>query len=187
MPLWQELNDDQLIDRTQKGETDAFGVLYERHMNSVYRYLYVRMNDRLDAEDLTEEVFLRVWRSIDNYRTRGVPFLAFLFRVARNALIDHYRATSNKEMEEELEDRPLPDSGIDPSERVIARMEHQQIKELMDRLSDDYRDVLVLRFLSGLSSGETAEVMDRSTGAVRVLQHRALNALRDLLDEGIKH
>ncbi len=187
MPQWQELNDDQLIDRTQQGELGAFGVLYERHVQSVYRFLYVRMNDRLDAEDLTEEVFLRVWRSIDNYQTRGVPFLAFLFRVARNALIDHYRASSNRNQEVDLEESPLPDSGVDPSERVFTNLEHQRIKEVMDRLSDDYRDVLALRFFSGLSSGETAKVMDRSTGAVRVLQHRALNALRELLDEGTRH
>ena len=83
----QPVEDIQLIQQSQKGDTQAFGELYERYAQRVFRYLYAHLDNRLDAEDLTEEVFLRVWKSLGGYQEQGVPFLAFLFRVARNALI----------------------------------------------------------------------------------------------------
>ena len=84
MPDWQDIEDVQLIARAQDGEADAFGELYERYVQTIFRFVYVRLDDRRDAEDLTEEVFLRVWQSLPGYREQGVPFLAFLFRIARN-------------------------------------------------------------------------------------------------------
>jgi RNA polymerase sigma-70 factor, ECF subfamily len=182
MPEWQDIDDVQLIVLAKDGEADAFGELYERYVQTIFRFVYVRLDDRRDAEDLTEEVFLRVWQSLPNYREQGVPFLAFLFRIARNAVIDFYRSSKSSAHQESIEDNPLQDLRSDPGEQAITNLEHQELRRILDTMREDYRMVLVLRFLSELSPEETAQVMGRSTGAVRVLQHRALSALRSILE-----
>ena len=125
---------------------------------------------------------MRVWQSLPNYREQGVPFLAFLFRIARNAVIDFYRSSKSSAHQESIEDSPLQDLRSDPGEQAITNLEHQELRRILDTMREDYRMVLVLRFLSELSPEETAQVMGRSTGAVRVLQHRALSALRSILE-----
>ena len=182
MPDWQDIDDVQLIVLAQDGEADAFGELYERYVQTIFRFVYVRLDDRRDAEDLTEEVFLRVWQSLPNYREQGVPFLAFLFRIARNAVIDFYRSSKSSGHQESIEDSLVQDLHSDPGEQAITNLEHQELRQVLDNMREDYRMVLVLRFLSELSPEETAQVMGRSTGAVRVLQHRALSALRNILE-----
>jgi RNA polymerase sigma-70 factor (ECF subfamily) len=182
MPDWQEIDDDQLIIKCQKGENEAFGELYQRYLPPVYRFIYARLSDRQDAEDLAEEVFIRVWRSIASYEDQGVPFISYLFRVARNAIIDHYRITGRKGYQESIEGKVLQDLDANPSDIAMTNLENQEIRQILDQLRDDYRMVLVLRFLSELSPEEIAQVMGRSAGAVRVLQHRALISLRDLLE-----
>ena len=182
MPVWRDINDVQLMALAQDGEAEAFGELYGRYAQSVYRFLSAHLNDRLDAEDLTEEVFLRVWRTLSNYNEQGVPLLAYLFRIARNALIDYYRRTARSGKEMPLDATPINDRNPDPGDVAMVGMEHQEIRRMLDQLSEDYRNVLVLRFLSELSPGETAHVMGRTEGAVRILQHRALAALRELID-----
>ena len=177
----QPVEDIQLIQSSQKGDTQAFGELYERYAPRVFRYLYAHLDNRLDAEDLTEDVFLRVWKSLGSYQEQGVPFLAFLFRVARNALIDHYRRSSKNQADTSIEDMQLREPGTGPVEAVTALLEHQQLRAMLTELREDYRTVLVLRFLSELSPEETAHAMGRSAGAVRVLQHRALAALRSMM------
>ena len=183
MPALQDTDDVQLLKIAQGGDSEAFGELYERYASRVFRYLYAHLDNRLDAEDLTEEVFMRVWRSLANYQEQGVPFLAFLFRVARNALIDHYRRSGKPEKEVSIEDMPLKEHGPGPMEAVTALLEHQQLKQTLTRLREDYRTVLVMRFLSEMSPEETAQAMGKSAGAVRVLQHRALAVLRTMMED----
>ncbi len=184
MPDWRELDDCILLEQAQKGQVAAFGELYERHAETVYRYLQAHLSNRLDAEDLTEDVFLRSWRSLPLYKQQGIPFPAYLLRIARNALTDHYRRSARRGPHTSLDhDETLPDPHTEPSDAVHARIERQELVRLMEGLNEDYRTVLVLRFFSELSPEETAQVMGRSAGAVRVLQHRALAALRQLLKE----
>jgi RNA polymerase sigma-70 factor (ECF subfamily) len=182
MLSWQDVDDVQLLKIAQDGEAEAFGELYERHAQAVFRYLYAHLNDRLDAEDLTEEVFLRVWRTLSAYTEQGVPFLAYLFRIAHNALIDFYRRSARSGPQMSLETNPLTDFRPDPGDQAMFNLEHQEVRRTLEQLREDYRTVLILRFLSDLSPGETAHVMERTEGAVRILQHRALAALRNLLE-----
>jgi RNA polymerase sigma-70 factor (ECF subfamily) len=138
----------------------------------------------MDAEDLTGEVFLKAWRSLPKYSERGVPFLAFLFRIARNTLVDHYRQNNRLEQKapEDMDEYTM--EGISETvELVGSHIEHQQILRLLQKLRADYQSVLTLRFISELSPEETARVMNRSVGAIRVLQHRALAALREEMDK----
>ena len=179
----QPRDDTQLIQAAQNGDTEAYGELYERYATRVFRSLSAHLDNRLDAEDLTEDVFLRVWRTLGNYKEKGVPFLAFLFRVARNALIDHYRRSAKGEEDVSIEDLYLRDQTPGPVDAVLAIMEHQQLRGMLMELREDYRTVLVLRFLSELSPEETARAMGKSSGAVRVLQHRALAALRGIMED----
>lgn len=182
MPERQDVDDIQLIKEAQSGSSEAFGLLYERYAQVIFRFLYAHLSDRLDAEDLTEEVFLRVWRTLPKYREQGIPFVAYLFRVARNALIDQYRRSKAPENNLPLEENTIADTLHNPAEVVIQGMEKQEIRELLGLLREEYRTVLLLRFMGDLSPDETADVMGKSAGAVRVLQHRALGALRKLLD-----
>lgn len=175
--------DIQLIKETQDGNAEAFGQLYERYATAVFRFLFAHLSDRLDAEDLTEEVFFRVWRNLPTFREQGVPFIAFLFRVSRNALIDHYRRNKYSSKNLSIEEKIIVDGKPETGDAAVANIERQEIRQAMAHLPEDYQTVLLLRFMSDLSPDETAQVMGKSPGAVRVLQHRALAAFRKILDQ----
>jgi RNA polymerase sigma-70 factor (ECF subfamily) len=183
MLQWHDIDDNQLILLAKDGEAEAFGELYERYVNAVYRFLYARLDNSMDAEDITEEVFLRAWNSVSGYHERGVPFLAFLLIIARNVLIDHYRRNGRSPQQVTIEDIQLKDTNPEPGEITAKNLKHQEIRQALTHLRDDYQEVLVLRFLNDLSPNETAQIMNRSTGAVRVLQHRAIVALRKTMEE----
>ena len=180
--------DQELIKKAQRGDPHAFGEMYECHAPVIFRYLFAHLDSRMDAEDLTGEVFLKAWQSLPKYNERGVPFLAFLFRVARNVLVDHYRHSNRQESKppEEL-DGYKQEGAVEPIDMVAKQIEHQHILQVLGRLRPDYQSVLTLRFFSELSPEETAQVMDRSVGAIRVLQHRALSALRQQIEKSGQH
>src|SRR5512146_748021 len=174
-------DDEQVIKQVKNGDAEAFGMLYDQYAEVIFRYVYSHLDSRLDAEDLTEEIFLRAWRALPKYDERGLPFSAFLFRIARNSLIDYYR---QRKIVSSIEDIELQSHEPGPEETVEVQIENRSLRETIAKLREDYRNVLIFRFLSGLSPEETAEVMQRSVGAVRVLQHRALSALKDLMERG---
>lgn len=169
----------QLLNEAQRGNAEAFGRLYEFYAPVIFRFLYARLNDRLDAEDLTGEVFLRAWQSLPQYKENGVPFIAYLFRVARNALIDFYRRSKDADRTRPYEEDIAGERHIPLPEPSSSAEERREIQFTLAQLREDYRTVLSLRFFAGLSPDETAIAMGRSAGAVRVLQHRALAALRE--------
>ncbi len=174
-------DDEQVIKQVKNGDAEAYGMLYEQYAEVIFRYVYSHLDNRLDAEDLTEEIFLRAWRALPKYDERGLPFSAFLFRIARNSLIDYYR---QRKVVQSIEDIEVQSKEAGPEEAVDVRIEDRNLRETIAKLREDYRNVLIFRFLSGLSPEETAQVMQRSVGAVRVLQHRALSALKDLMERG---
>ena len=175
-------NDDvQIINKVKNGDAEAFGMLYEQYAEMIFRYIYSHLENRLDAEDLTEDIFIRAWRSLPQYDERGLPFSAFLFRIARNSLIDFYRQKKPLQSLDEIE---IQSNQVGPEEAVELTFENLDLRDTIAQLREDYRNVVIFRFLSGLSPEETAQVMQRSVGAVRVLQHRALSMLKDLLERG---
>lgn len=180
MPV-RQFDDEDVINQVKNGDTEAFGKLYDQYSEVIFRYVYSHLENRLDAEDLTEEIFLRAWRALPKYDERGLPFSAFLFRIARNSLIDYYR---QRKTVQSIDDIEIQSHEPGPEETVEVHIENNDLKKTIAELREDYRNVLVFRFLSGLSPEETAHMMQRSVGAVRVLQHRALSALKDLLDRG---
>jgi RNA polymerase sigma-70 factor (ECF subfamily) len=173
----------ELLHAAQNGDAEAFGRLYELYAGRVFRYLYAHLDNRLDAEDITEEVFLRTWQALPGYRQRGAPLQAFIFRVAHNALMDHYRKTRRQKPAVSLEDERFQIQLPDQAQGLEYLENRQHLRRLLGKLRRDYRMVIDLRFLAGLSLEESAQVMNRSQGALRVLQHRAVQALRKLVEQ----
>ena len=160
MPPRQDIDEKRLLIQAQEGDVEAFGLLYDTHAGNVYRFLVAHLNDRMDAEDLTADVFYRAWRALPDYSLRGAPFRAYLLQIARNALVDHYRKSSQrKTVTLEAVEVVVPDTATEPADVVLARLEHQHLRHVLERLRPDYRTVLVLRFLNGLSPAETARLM----------------------------
>ncbi len=174
----QELisGDAELISRAQAGEVEAFGELYERYLDPIFRYVRVRVSDEHDAEDLTELVFLRSFESLDRYEDRGWQFSAFLYRVARNVVVDHYRGRREHSSEDEIGRLEHPGPALEES--VVQNERMQELQRAMQDLPPDYQEVIRLRILLEMPTSAVAEWMDRKEGAVRVLLYRALKALR---------
>ena len=179
----QSQDEKRLLEAAQNGDSEAFGQLYELYATRLFRFLYAHMDSRQDAEDLTEEVFIKVWQALPGYRRRGIPFAAYLFRSARNALTDHYRRVRRRPRLLSLGEHMLEDTGGNPADGLLADQAQRELRVALGKLRRDYHTVLSLRFFADLSPDETAAAMGRSPGAVRVLQHRALAALKKILSE----
>ena len=184
MPLPSSQPPEQdLIARAVQGDADAFGDLYERYLARIYRYVFYRVNDVAEAEDLTEMVFLKAWEALEDYRLRDVPFGAWLYRIAHNVIVDRHR--THKETLSLEGQLVLHDAISSPEDRLDWRETIESVAHALSQLSPIHQQVLTLRFISGLSHAETALVLKRSEEAVRVLQHRALYALRELLAKSV--
>ena len=175
----QQVDLEQLVARARRGDPDAFAGLYESLAPRVLRFLRYRVSDPSQAEELLQQVFLQMIAALPRYQPRGLPFAAWVFRIARNAVIDAGRVQRPSVPIELVHDVPSEAPG--PDELAITNDEHAGLRVALERLPRDQHDVLIYRFFAGLSPREVAPLMDRSEGAVRVLQHRALGALRQLL------
>jgi RNA polymerase sigma-70 factor, ECF subfamily len=171
------VDEKQLIEKAATGDKEAFGDLYLLHLQPIYRYIYYQVGRHEEAEDLAEQVFIKAWGALPDYDDRGVPFQAWLYRIARNAVIDSYRTrrpTTTLDLQWSLQD---PSPG--PEATAVTSEQKQLVREALLKLDADYQQILLLRFVMGLSHAEVAAVMGRSEGAARALQHRALAALRE--------
>jgi RNA polymerase sigma-70 factor (ECF subfamily) len=175
-----------LVASAQSGNRAAFGSLYERYMEQIYRYVYYRVSDRDEAEDLTETIFVKAWEALPRFRSQGATFRAWLYRIAHNAVIDRHRTRKTVVPLEQAQDW-LDVEASSPEEAAEAAQESATLGAALARLKPRLREVILHRFVNGLSHAETAQVMGLRTGHVRVLQHRALNQMRDLLTEGLVH
>jgi RNA polymerase sigma-70 factor (ECF subfamily) len=177
--------DSELVSRTKSGDVEAFGTLYERYVERIYKYIRVRVTEVAVAEDITENVFLRAFEAIDRYQERGYAFSAYLYRIAQNHLVDYYR---KKKEEAPIEVAEQISADVTPlDENLIRNDQVQEVQKALATLPEDYQEVIRLRVLLELQTTEVAEWLDRSEGAVRVLLHRALKALRESVDERNRH
>ncbi len=170
----------ELVRRAKSGDGEAFASLYDRYAMRVYRFALARLGSPEAAEDLLQEVCLKVVEALPRYEERGTPFGAWLFRIARNAVIDHVRAATPSEPLDAVID--LHDDAPGPAELAELKGDAALLISALDRLTPEQRDVVVYRFFAGLSPVEIASVMDRREGTIRALQFRALGALRRHLD-----
>jgi RNA polymerase sigma-70 factor (ECF subfamily) len=163
-----------LVARAQEGDRAALEELYLLHFDRIYGYLYVSVHNRHDAEDLTTQTFLRMLESIGRFRWQSAPFSAWLFRIAHNLAVDHFRGRRRMEVEAEVPER---DEDAAAEAEALESIAQYGMLELIDRLSPEQRQVLTLKFYFGFGNAETAAILGKTEGAVKSLQHRALAAL----------
>jgi RNA polymerase sigma-70 factor (ECF subfamily) len=166
-----------LTERREK--EDQLAGLYDEYFDRIARYIYVRIGDRSEAEDLAGDVFVRALESLDSYRERGVPMQAWLFRIARNLTVDRLRR-KGKTVTVPIEDMPV-ESAENPAAAAELNIEMEKVREAMQQLTGAQREIIQLRFFGGLSSKEVGAIVNKSDGAVREMQRAAVEKLRRLL------
>ena len=167
----------RLIKRAAGGNFEAFGELYNIYLERIYRYVFYQVRDKMTAEDLTEEVFLKAWKSIDTCRGKEQTFSSWLYRIAHNHVIDNLRS-QRKYLSVDMEALAEVSS---PELGEEGKLERQEMLEVISDLPQNQKQVIILKFIEGLDNREIGQVMGKSQGAVRVLQMRALATLRQRL------
>jgi RNA polymerase sigma-70 factor, ECF subfamily len=166
-----------LVARAQRGDRDALEELYLLHFDRIYSYLHMSVGNRHDAEDLTTQTFLKMLESIKRFRWQSAPFSAWLFRIAHNLAMDHFRASRRWQPEEDV---PEPPGETEPSAELLAfqSIGRQSMLELIEGLSQEQKQVLTLKFVFNLPNAEVATILGKTEGAIKSLQHRALVSLQ---------
>ena len=180
--MQEELN---LVQRARQGDHEAFAQLYESHFAKIFRYVVIKIGNQAEAEDMTQQVFVRAYESIGSYQWQGVPFTAWLFRIAHNQMVDYVRKQSKKPTVSLDESLPIMDDS-DLEHEVEIKIEMEKVVLATKQLTKAQREVISLRFAGGLSITEAAKTMRKSEGAIKALQHSAILALRKTLLAGEK-
>jgi len=177
---YKELDDKELVELA-KEDKEAFGEIYERYLPKIYNYIYYRTSNTHDAEDLTAKVFFRAMSHIGNYVDKGVPFQAWLYRIAHNLVANWHRDQGRRKIIA-LDDYVAHTLKSEAPDRITEELEEQeQLMEAIHRLPEDRQQLLVHKFIDQLSNAEIGEIMDRTEGAIKSLYHRTLLTLRDEL------
>jgi RNA polymerase sigma-70 factor, ECF subfamily len=177
---YKAMDDSELV-ALAKSDREAFGEIYERYVDKIYKYTYYRVGSQHDAEDLTSRVFFRALAHVENYEERGVPFQAWLYRIAHNLVANHHRDKGRRKI------IPLDEyvvngifSGVEgPEHAAEEREDREQLLAAIRRLPEERQQLLILKFVDRLSNAEIGAIMGRTEGAVKSLYHRTLLALRD--------
>ena len=176
----------QYIKEAKRGNKKAFGLLYDHYLPKIYRFIFLKVTNKAEAEDLVHEVFLSAWQNIHNYRYEGFPLSSWLYQIAKNAVIDFYR-TSKRNLQIEMVDENLLKINSRDSENLDTNLELEKIKMVISSLKPDYQDVLIMRFVEDLSHEEIAAAIGKSEGAVRLIQHRAIQELKSIYENNLNN
>ncbi|MEE8318453.1 MAG: ECF subfamily RNA polymerase sigma factor, BldN family [Dehalococcoidales bacterium] len=172
-------DEESLVRRAQQHDQTALTQIYEENFDRIYRYIVLKIGERTEAEDMTQQVFLSAFKSISSYKWKGTPFSAWLFRIAHNRIVDHLRKKS-KRATVSL-DESLVSGSSNPGMEAERNMEIADLVSAARRLTDAQQEVISLRFAGGLPIAEVARVMGKSQGAIKALQHSAVAALRRIM------
>ena len=167
-----------LVGKAQQGDRVALEELYLLHFDRIYSYLHMSVGNRHDAEDLTTQTFLKMLEAIGRFRWQSAPFSAWLFRIAHNLAMDHFRSRRRVRTEEDVPELPGAEESS-AEDQALDSLGDAGMLELMERLSAEQRQVLTLKFLFGFANAEVADILDKTEGAVKSLQHRALASLQN--------
>lgn len=173
------LDEECLVRQAQQGDVEAFARLYEAYFDRIYRYVVIRIRNEMEAEDITQQVFIKVLKSIPGYKCKGIPFSAWLYRIAHNQVIDFVRKKGKKVIVP-IDGLPIA-SADDPEYIVEERISVEQLKVATKKLTPAQQEVISLRFAAELSIAEVAKIMGKSEGAIKALQHSAVINLRRVL------
>jgi RNA polymerase sigma-70 factor (ECF subfamily) len=167
----------RLVERAQQGDREALEELYLSNFDRIYSYLHMSVGNKHDAEDLTTQTFLKMLESINRFRWQSAPFSAWLFRIAHNLAMDHFRARRRWQPEEEVPELP---GAEEPSAELEAMQSigRQSMMELIERLSPEQQQVLTLKFVFNFANSDVATILEKTEGAIKSLQHRALASLQ---------
>lgn len=170
---------EELVGKAQKGNTEAFGDIYDTFFDVIYRYVYFKVDER-HAEDIVGTVFIKAWENLGRYK-KTTNFRAWLFRIAHNTVIDHYRTNRDDvELDENISDfRVLHNPNILAEKKIIS----QFVRRAVSKLDDKYRQIIILKFINELSNSDAASIMKTSEANVRTLQFRALKKLRSIIED----
>ncbi len=171
----------RLVHQAKSGDPDSFARLYDACVERVYRYVYFRMSDDQTAEDITSQVFLKAWENLSRYQSDGKPFLAWLYTIARNQVIDHYRTRKESIPLDEIPSLPANDRAVD--EQVETQFDLQAMRDALQFMTEEQQQVLILKFIVEMTTAEIAQAMGKNEGAVRALQMRALQTLSKYLEK----
>ncbi len=174
------MTEKELAERAAKRDKKAFGELYDRYIDKLYKYIYFKCRSTEEAEDLTSQVFMKAWEAIENYRWEGYPFSTWLFRIAHNQIVDYYRTHRSNVP---LDAARTTHKGPDPFDIIQNSMTGEQIRAAIKHLTDSQQRVIILRFIEGYGIAEIADLMDKDPAAIRAIQHRALRALQPWLTQ----
>jgi len=174
-----ETSDDVILERAVQGDSEAFGLLYEQYVSRIYNYIYYRTGNMEDAEDLTERVFMRALHHIGRYNNRGLPFSAWLYRIAHNLVANWHRDNSRRK-EIPLDEALLtPHPTSFPEHALLQLEEHEHLIHVIRGLPANRQQLLILKFVDHLSNTEVGSIMGRSEGAIKSLYHRTLLVIRE--------
>lgn len=178
-----EPSEETLLDCAAKGDSEAFGKIYERYVDKIYAYIYYRTGNSYDAEDLTARVFYRANKHISNYSNKGVPFSAWLYRIAHN-LVANWHRDNSRHPEVPLDDNDqLQHRGDLPETALMHNQEMEALLRVIRKMPDERQQLIILKFVERMSNAEVGQIMGRSEGAIKSLYHRTLAALRDELEK----
>lgn len=168
--------------RLKKKDPEAFSQVYDIYVTPIYRFIYFKVSSRQDAEDLTSEVFMKIWQYVTETDDEIENLRALIYRSARNLVIDHYRKNARKDL---IQDEELMNNIEDEKQQrllkeIDVKIEMQNAEKILRQMKDDYREIIILRFIEELSIGEIAKILNKSKGSVRVALHRALKTAREL-------
>ena len=173
-------NEAELARRASERDQAAFAELYNAYVDKIYKYIYYKVGNAPDAEDLCEQVFLKAWEAIGRYTWCGYPFSSWLYKLAHNVVVDHYRTRR--------EAVPLDtafatsDEPVDPDTTLQQMVEAAELRDAINQLTVEQRQVIALKFIEGYENTEIAQMMNKKEGAIRALQYRALRSLQGILE-----
>ena len=174
------MQDEQsLVQQAQRHDKEAFAQLYEKYFDKIYRYVTLKIGNRVEAEDMTQQVFINALQSISSYKWRGFPFSAWLFRIAHNQVVDYLRKKTRQPVVSLNESSTISDSNIQKT--IEKKMDIEQMVLATEKLTPAQKEVILLRFAGELPIAQVAKLMGKSEGAVKALQHSAIVALRKTL------
>ena len=177
---------EKLLEKAIAGDSSAFGLLYDTYQPALYRFVYLKVGHREEAEDLTHQTFLSAWEHISSFKKQGLPVSSWLYRIARNKVIDHYRTTHTTFSFEDVE-LELASPEKDLTDVFDTTQDLEKLRNALRSLHPDQQDVVILRFVEGLSHIETARALHKNAGTIRVLQYRALQNLKQQLRSSDDH
>lgn len=175
------LDTHQLVRLAQTGDTEAFGKLYDLHLDAVYRFVYFRVGNRPDAEDVTEQIFVSMFESIHRYTSDGKPFEAWMYKIARNKIIDYYRTRKTHVALDAITD--LPDHQASPEEITEQQLTKETVMQSLTKIPRQYQEMIILKFIEDKENEEISILLDKPVAHVRVLQHRAIQSLRTAIQQ----